>query len=106
MRLKMSTQARNELVKSLQDEYQKASLTGKTRLLDEFIRATNYNRKYAMKLLKHGPPAVSGKRSRPIVYDEKVGAALITVWEAANCICTKRLVPFMKEFLEILERFD
>lgn len=30
----------------------------------------------------------------------------MTVWNPANQICSKRLVPFLPEFVEALERFD
>ena len=38
-------------------------------------------------------------------YDEAVRLALITVWKAANRICSKRLIPFLPEFVGALECF-
>jgi hypothetical protein len=105
MRLKMTANSREELLQSIHPEYKNASLSRKTELLDGFTTATGYNRKYAMQLLKKGPAAVSRKRKRPLVYDDKVKSALVIVWHAANNVCAKRLIPFLPQFLESLERF-
>ena len=43
-------------------------------------------------------------RSNLIVYDEPVKQALISLWHAANQICSKRLVPFLPELIDALER--
>ena len=38
-------------------------------------------------------------------YDEEIKQVLLTIWYAANQICSKRLVPFIPELMEVLERF-
>ena len=45
------------------------------------------------------------KQRLPRVYDEAVRLSLITIWKAANRICSKRLMPFLPEFIPTLERF-
>src|SRR5438067_1814193 len=42
---------------------------------------------------------------RRAVMMKDVRLALITVWKAANRICSKRLMPFLPEFVAALERF-
>jgi len=37
-------------------------------------------------------------------YDEQVWQALISVWDAANQICSKRLVPFLPQLVTAIER--
>ena len=38
-------------------------------------------------------------------YDERVRQALIQLWKAANCICSKRLIPFLSELIPAMEHF-
>jgi transposase InsO family protein len=45
-------------------------------------------------------------RARPRVYDERVLAALKRAWLIADCICGKRLAPFLGELVPVLERFE
>ncbi len=69
------------------------------------MAVTGYHRKYAIHLLKNGPPR---RRSRPrrsrSPYTAEVVAALVQVWAANGYLCAKRLQPFMGELLEALER--
>ena len=46
------------------------------------------------------------RKPRVRKYDDAVKAALVIVWEAANRICSKRLVPFLPEMVAVLERHD
>jgi hypothetical protein len=88
--------------------YRKASsVKRKSKLLDAFTAATGYNRKYAMGLLNHaqeGQPLPQNPRSRQ--YGSDVQHALFLVWNAANRICAKRLMPFLPTLLEALERHE
>ncbi|WP_292989806.1 hypothetical protein [Nitrosomonas sp.] len=45
-------------------------------------------------------------KNRPAsqLYDEQVRQALISVWNAANQICSKRLVPFLPQLVTAMER--
>lgn len=101
----MTRQAKRELLEALRPRYAKASKKAKGHLLDEFCAATKYNRKYAIQLLRHGPPrskkAKPGRRRR---YGGDVIAALVEVWQASGHICGKRLQPFLPELVEALER--
>jgi hypothetical protein len=107
MGLKVSKNTRRELLMSLQPEYRRASWKEKQRLLDNFVVATGYERKYATVLLnrdvaKDHPQ----KRERKRVYGEDIREALLTVWKkAANRICSKRLVPILPTLLEKMEEF-
>jgi hypothetical protein len=74
-------------------------------MLDEFCAATRYNRKYALQLLRHGPPrSKKGKPGRRPRYGRDVIAALVEVWQASGHICGQRLHPFLPELVEALER--
>ena len=108
----MSLPARRELLASTAPRYAKANKKLKQTILDEFTASTGYHRKYAIGLLKHynSKTAKTKRRraprqSQPRQYTEDVQQALVTVWKAANRICSKRLVPFLPEFIEVLEKY-
>jgi hypothetical protein len=110
----MSKGTRREYIDAQRDRYQAAGRAGKGRILDELVEATGYNRKYAMGVLSartpsaSTPPMVSGcdrpKRGRRYTYTSATLKALVKVWEYSDRLCSKRLVPFLPEFLLALER--
>lgn len=103
----MTAAAKRELLKALRPRYLKATKVEKGRILDEFVAATGYHRKYAIHLLRNGPPP---RRIRPkrhqSPYTPDVVVALVQVWEASGHLCSKRLHPFMGELLDVLERHN
>ena len=104
----MSLQSRRELADSIRERYAAASRRQKATILDEFTAATGYGRKHAIAVLRR--PSVSAEPARPKPsrarrYTDEVCQALVTVWEASNRLCSKRLVPYLPTFVEALERF-
>lgn len=102
----MSRQGKRELLEAVRPRYLKASRAQKGRILDEFVAATGYNRKYANHLLCRGR---SGRRAAKKpgcrrVYGPEVVAALVGVWEVSAYLCGKRLQPFMPKLIEAMER--
>jgi len=107
MTIKMSLFARRELLTSIQDEYRQGTWKRKNELLEGFIAATHYDRKYAIRLLNsYVPPATPCDvlREKNRVYHNAVTRVLETLWYASNQICSKRLVPFIPELVASLER--
>ena len=103
----MSQRSKRELLHTIRPRYLKANKVGKTRILDEFVAATDYHRKYANLLLKKGPgPKGRKKKGRRKVYQGEVVQVLIQVWEICGRICSKRLHPFLPEIVAVLERHD
>ncbi|PDV96486.1 integrase catalytic domain-containing protein [Candidatus Chloroploca asiatica] len=102
----MSYRAKRELLAQTAPRYQEAGHQQKSVILNEFVAATGYARKYAIRLLTS--PVVAPRpaitRSRERRYGPEVQAALRLAWEATNCICAKRLVPFLPELVPVLER--
>jgi len=91
----LSYQARRELVEHMAPQYREASRTQKMLLLDTFVAMTGYVRKYAMWLLNHpveSRPSIP--HACPVHYGPEIQEALYLVWNAANRICAKRLMPF------------
>ena len=105
MRSSMSFQAKKELLIQIAPRYQEANRREKTVILDAFVTATGYDRKYAIRLLSQPIPlpVTSIKRPRKRTYGKEVQEALIVTWKAVNEICAKRLVPFLPELVQSLE---
>jgi hypothetical protein len=101
----MSFQARRELLAQVALRYREAGGRQKSLILDEFVAATGYQRKYAIRLLRKPPPlSLAIRRPRARRYGQPVQDALKIAWAAANFICAKRLVPFLPELVPALER--
>ena len=105
MRSTMSHESKRQLLSQTADRYRAATRAEKSVILDEFVAATGYARKYAIRLL-NDPPRSTGpiRRSRSRKYGREVQEALQIAWAAANFICAKRLVPFLPELVSSLER--
>jgi hypothetical protein len=101
----MSQRSKRELLEVICPRYLKAKKSEKKIMLDEFVAATGYHRKYATRILKHGRPRRSGKKhGLPKVYQGEVVVALKQIWEICGRICSKRLHPFLPEMVKVLER--
>jgi len=101
----MSQRSKRELLEEIRPRYLKAKKAEKKTMLDEFVAATAYHRKYAIRILKHGHPRKSGKKHGfHKVYQGEVVVALEQIWEICGRICSKRLHPFLPEMLKVLER--
>ncbi|MCH9692427.1 MAG: hypothetical protein K0U59_10280 [Gammaproteobacteria bacterium] len=101
----MSLTARKEMLNSLRQKYQDSSWANKGKILDGFVVATGYERKYAIGLLNSTEDSIKPKpRQANLKYDEQVRQALLSVRYAANQICSKRLVPFLSELVPAMER--
>lgn len=101
----MSLKAKQELIYRLRWQYAEADRKGKAEILEAVIAATGYNRKYAITALRKPVKRLRVLREPKRIYDENVKDVLVTIWKAANQICSKRLAPFLPEFVETLERF-
>jgi len=100
----MSLSARKELLASVRKKYRDAGWTEKGKILDGFVAATGYERKYAIQMLNGDElPIIRKARPGSQKYDEQVRQALVSVWCAANQICSKRLVPFLPQLVAAME---
>jgi hypothetical protein len=122
----LTMREKQAITKELACRYRQADRKAKGAILDQVMSMTGYNRCYAtQRLCNWGRQeilpadagnrplsamadggAVTGRRKRPRVYDEKVVDALTQVWRIAGCICGKRLAPFLVELVPILERHE
>ncbi len=101
----MSQRSKREMIETIRPRYLKARKARKEQILDEFIANTGYHRKYAIRVLNHGPkPKGLKKPGRRKKYQGEVVNVLERVWEIYGRICSKRLHPFLSEGVAVLER--
>ena len=106
MRQKMSLTSCRELLARLIPRYRISTWKEKGLILDEFVSGTGYDRKHSVKLFNRGiQDKLPKKRMPPRRYGDPVRLALVTVWKAANRICSRRLMPFLPDFVAALEHF-
>jgi len=117
------------VTKQLALSYKRAGKKEKGKILDTVIELTGYNRSYASRVLRQrAKPKIVGKgrrgkvkitlvedertkrkrppRKRQRKYDKQVVVALRKVWVICDCICGKRLGPYLPEIVPLLERLD
>jgi hypothetical protein len=104
-------QERKAVTKGMAEQYRRASKGKKGQVLEQYVKATGYDRHYAAWLLRnHGKrvqfkPGVvlegtAARRPRPgrkREYGEEVLQALKKVWEMLDYISGKRLAPALRE---------
>lgn len=103
----MSKKSKDELTKRTHARYLQSGKSEKNRILDEFVAATGYHRKHAIRKLRKGIPEYPReRRGRQRTYTGDVVRALGEIWRICGCICGKRLQPFIPEMVTVLERHD
>lgn len=109
---------RRSVAKVMAARYREATKKEKGGMLDELIGLTDYNRRYAIGLLRgHGKSIKlargvrlvgdlrrSMRRSRPRIYDGAVLEGLKKIWAILDFICGKRLKAILPEVIAVLER--
>lgn len=112
--MRLTMKEKQSVIAVLQERYRKARKKLKRQILDECCRLTGYNRTYASYLLCHHKPASkrkkkaqslsSDKKAVTPYYDGKVKKALVEIWMIMDCVCGKRLQPFLSEIIRALEK--
>lgn len=83
----------DKYLKKLQARYRRASKKERTMILDEFVKTTEYHRKYATALLNGKRERVQGpiRRPRRRVYGVEEAKAIMILAELFDNICSKLL---------------
>jgi hypothetical protein len=115
---RLDMRERRVLVKAFAAEYRKGRKKEKGGILDRFVEAAGYARRYAARLLRnHGRRVVvgpgvqvegvidlKGRRRRRRIYGEEVRREVRRLWEMLDYLCGKRLAAALPGTLEALER--
>src|SRR6201996_1839579 len=101
----MTHTMRMELANAIRGRYVAAASKYKRQILEEFIAATGYHDKSAIRALNSpSNPKSRQIRRRPSLYDEAARGAVIVLWEGSDRICGKRLKALLPILLPALER--
>jgi transposase InsO family protein len=101
----MTHAMRMEFADAIRGRYAAAATKDKSKILEEFVAATGYHEKSAIRVLNAVPePKRRQARQRSSLYDEAARGALIVLWEASDRICGKRLKALLPILLPALER--
>jgi hypothetical protein len=94
-----------EYAEALRGRYLEASKEDKGKMLDEFTKVAGMHRKAAIRLLNRRHTVGTRKRhGRPREYGGTVEEVLKVIWEAGDRLCSRRLLPFIPEMIEVLRR--
>lgn len=117
--MELTLKERRPLIREQAKEYKKAKKKQKMIILDNFVKLTEYNRSYARTVLRNYGKVIltknrkiiasnnhSRKSGRKRYYDEPVKKKLLEIWYIMDCICSKRLKPFLSETICLLEKFN
>jgi hypothetical protein len=118
----LTMKEKQALTREISVRYRKSRKKDKSKILDEFVQNTGYNRNYALHLLANwGKPEVvklAGKLvrlkadtlkkrkrggGRKKVYQAATIKALCLIWEFFDYMCGKRLAPFIREQMPFLK---
>ncbi len=115
----LTMKEKKALTKTLAQRYRTSSNKTKTKILDEFVYTTGYNRKYAIHVLSnYGLEKIryiDGKAVKITIgqkskkkrvghprYGSEVKKAIIALWKFFDYMCGKRLVVLIQANLELL----
>ena len=106
MSASMTGRSRRELVEALRQRYAAATREEKIRILSEFAAVSGLHRKSAIRVLNREvePEPPLKRAGRPRLYDQAVQQALVTLWEASDRVCGKRLKALLPLLLAALEK--
>jgi len=90
---KMSVDERYKYLRKMQKRYKKASLEGKSELLDEMEAVTGQHRKHLIRQMNRTIERQARQRERGRSYGPEVRYALRVIAESLDHICAERLQP-------------
>jgi hypothetical protein len=103
--MNMSQELKKEYLAKLRVRYLRRNREGKSRMLDELCEDYQYERKYAIKLLRDALPVPrGGVRPGPEPRYEVIEPVVQRMWLTAEQPCGKRLVPILRHWLPYYER--
>ncbi len=126
--MRLTMRERRAVVNATAKRYQASTKKGRGMILDQFTHTTKYRRSYAAWVLtnwmRKKVMTIGGKRTiyvfglkkakpkgknppkRPATYGMDIVRLLKTLWAIAGGLCGKRLAPFIRDAVPVLERFE
>ena len=119
--MKLTMQEKKSLTREISKRYQKAKKKEKTCILNELVKTTGYNRKYALHVLANSEKTTTvhlfGKTirlkaspqkrrkggGRKPIYTDEFATALRAIWIFFRYRCGKILAPFIRSQMKHLE---
>ena len=101
----MSIKSKKEYMETLRERYWRGNKREKGAILDEWLRNTGENRKYAIKKFRYKVKLKpqDHRKIRTRIYGKDVEETLIKVWEIFDRPCGQRLVSSLEqEFLRLM----
>ncbi len=97
---------KKELILSTKPRYLKASKKEKTKILDEFVSNTGYDRKYAISIFQakcdYNRVSRDGRKPRKKKYGHDVMTVIVKAWELLDYPCGVRLKPVLMPTLDAM----
>ncbi len=126
--MRLTMRERRAVITATAKRYQQATKKGRGVILDEFTQTTGYTRTHAARVLANWlrkkvltiggvrtiyvlglkKPKPKGKNApkRPPTYGTDIVRLLKILWAIAGGLCGKRLAPFLRDAVPVLERFE
>lgn len=106
--MEMDFYSRRQYLMSLREKYFQAGRKEKTKLLDEYVKNTEHNRKYVIQALnnqKVWDDLSKPRKPRKKKYGSEINAPLNLLWRIFDFPCGQRLKPCIDAELERLRSF-
>jgi hypothetical protein len=126
--MRLTMRERRAVINATAKRYQHSRKKQRGVILDEFIHTTGYSRKHAAWVLtnwlrkkvftiggrrtiyvfglQHAKPKGKNPPRRPATYGPDIARLLKQLWAIAGGLCGKRLAPFIRDVVPVLERFE
>lgn len=122
--MRLTMKEKQKITQQISKRYQRARKKEKSKILDEFVEVTGYNRAYASNVLNNWGKKiyrriggesvvfVLGKRKRKKrqprkrYYDEEVEKPLKKIWAISRMLCGKLLKKYIDDNLELLVEYE
>src|SRR5258706_6785570 len=103
--MNMSKELKRDWLPKLQERYERRNRQGKSRMLDELCEDHQYERKFAIKLLRGSlPVCAGGEHPGPELRYEMIEPVVKRIWLSSEKPCGKRLLPIVQQWLPYYER--
>jgi len=102
----MSQKSLKEYIEVMRQRYVGRGRTGRSRLIDELCALGDFERKYAIKVLRRQRRTnrVSARGKKSVRYGKEVQRVLEVMWRQSEQMCGKRLQPALALWLPHYER--